>query len=414
MIKFLKQLVFGFFLMTNFVFSQTKSLDYYLDEGVKNSPLLKDIYNQIKSLEQDSLILGANQKPQVSAIGQLMLAPTYNGYGYNDAVTNGGTYLGMINVSKLLANRKFVNAQYESINIQRQISSNTAKISEHDLKKSVTDQYLIVYQDKKQIDATKSIIDLLKKETDLLMQLAEAGMYKQSDLLSFKIEMQTQEITYDQLKIQYQSDLFSLNNICGITDTSMVEITTPNLIKHVQYSIENIPPFFKFHLDSLTIINSKTLLDLNYRPQLNAFANAGFNAVPIMPPQQNIGVSFGLNFNLPLYDGNQRKLGYKKFEFMEDTRRNYKEFMGTQYKIQLRQIEENRKANNAIKLQLLKQKSDINNLMEMNKKQLEAGGISITDYILNVRRSLDLQNDLNAAEIKELLLINSTNYITWQ
>ena len=393
--------------------AQTRTLDYYIQQGVANSPLLKDYTNQIRSSQVDSMVIGANQKPQVSAIGQVVYAPVYNGYGYNQQATNGGTYLGEFNVSKLIANRKYANAQYEAINIQIQSTGNTAKISEHDLKKSITDQYLIVYQDKKQIEASEPVIDLLSKEIELLKQLTSNGIYKQTDLLSFTIEFQTQQITLNQLKSQYRTDIYALNNLCGITDTTSVSIATPDISKHISYFLENIPQFIKFHIDSLTIINSKKMVDLNYRPQINAFANAGLDAVQLQGMQQNFGFSVGLNFNLPIYDGNQRKLGYKKLEYSEDTRKTYRDFLSTQYKIQIQQIEEDLKANAGIKQQLNKQKSDIQILIEMNKQQLNTGAISITDYTINLRRLLDLQNDLNAAEIKELLLINSYNYIVW-
>ena len=393
--------------------AQTRTLDYYIQQGVANSPLLKDYTNQIRSSQVDSMVIGANQKPQVSAIGQVVYAPVYNGYGYNQQATNGGTYLGEFNVSKLIANRKYANAQYEAINIQIQSTGNTAKISEHDLKKSITDQYLIVYQDKKQIEASEPVIDLLSKEIELLKQLTSNGIYKQTDLLSFTIEFQTQQITLNQLKSQYRTDIYALNNLCGITDTTSVSIATPDISKHISYFLENIPQFIKFHIDSLTIINSKKMVDLNYRPQINAFANAGLDAVQLQGMQQNFGFSVGLNFNLPIYDGNQRKLGYKKLEYSEDTRKTYRDFLSTQYKIQIQQIEEDLKANAGIKQQLNKQKSDIQILIEMNKQQLNTGAISITDYTINLRRLLDLQNDLNAAEIKELLLIPSSNYFVW-
>src|ERR1035438_6975505 len=71
----------------NLLSQTTRTLDYYLNEGVKNSPLLKDYANQIKSRQNDSLIISANQKPQVSAIGAVMLAPVFNGYGYDQSIT---------------------------------------------------------------------------------------------------------------------------------------------------------------------------------------------------------------------------------------------------------------------------------------------------------------------------------------
>jgi outer membrane protein TolC len=77
---------FILFLITIKSFSQEKDLRFYIEKAQKNSPLLVDLSNQIKSNILDSLINRANYKPQISGNLNANYAPTLNGYGYDTAV----------------------------------------------------------------------------------------------------------------------------------------------------------------------------------------------------------------------------------------------------------------------------------------------------------------------------------------
>src|SRR5437660_1204730 len=91
--------IFILFSMGSEVFSQTLTLDYFLQQAVEHSPLLKDYQNQALSLDQDSLIVRAGYKTHINANGVTIYAPTYNGYGYDVAITNGGTYSALLGLS---------------------------------------------------------------------------------------------------------------------------------------------------------------------------------------------------------------------------------------------------------------------------------------------------------------------------
>ena len=81
-------LVLGFILFQE-VPAQTHSLDYYLGQGLKNSPLLKDYANQVQSGRIDSLLVLGGYKPQVGITSQVLIAPVGNHFGYDEAITNG-------------------------------------------------------------------------------------------------------------------------------------------------------------------------------------------------------------------------------------------------------------------------------------------------------------------------------------
>ena len=59
------------------LFAQQRTLDFYIGEGLKNSPLLKDYSLQIASNGIDSLKVKAAFLPQVNLNGQLYYAPNF-------------------------------------------------------------------------------------------------------------------------------------------------------------------------------------------------------------------------------------------------------------------------------------------------------------------------------------------------
>ena len=96
--------------------------------------------------------------------------------------------------------------------------------------------------------------------------------------------------------------------------------------------------YTQFKLDSLKLVNDKALIDLNYRPKINAFADAGFNSSLAFTPYKNIGASAGLTLSIPLYDGKQKKIQYSKIDIQERTRLSKKEFFIQQRRQQILQL----------------------------------------------------------------------------
>ncbi len=62
--------------------------------------------NQIQLNTVDSLILTAQRKPQVNGLGLVMIAPVLNGWGYDEAITNGGAYSAMVAASQNIFTKK--------------------------------------------------------------------------------------------------------------------------------------------------------------------------------------------------------------------------------------------------------------------------------------------------------------------
>src|SRR5690349_10870340 len=96
-----KRFIFYFLLLIPFYsFEQNKTLDYYLSNAITNSPLLSDLKNQLLSNSIDSQILRAANGVQINANGNSYLAPIRNGYGYDEAITNGQQLQALLTATK--------------------------------------------------------------------------------------------------------------------------------------------------------------------------------------------------------------------------------------------------------------------------------------------------------------------------
>src|ERR1700733_8664654 len=98
--------------------AQTYSLNHYLDIAKNNSPLLKDLHNQIASNQVDSLRLLAGYKTQVNANSAGLYAPIVGGYGYSEPITNNHTLNALMGANQAIISKKNVNAQIEAITLQ--------------------------------------------------------------------------------------------------------------------------------------------------------------------------------------------------------------------------------------------------------------------------------------------------------
>ncbi len=393
-------------------FSQAQGLDHFIQQGLANSPLLKDYQNQLQSSSLDSVLINAQRKPQVNAIGQLLVAPAYNGWGYDGAVTNSGNYTGVVSASQNILTKKIVAPQYEAVSIEKQSITNTSKISEHDLKKTIIDQYLAAYSSLNSLNYTRETYKLLKEEEQLLKNFVQQGVYKQTDYLSFEIAIQSEEIQIRQFQMQYRNDVRQLNLICGINDTTYQVLSAPGIEPRLAEK-NNSPFLIQLKIDSLKITNQRTLVESIYRPRLSWFADAGFLGSNPALLYKNFGASFGLNFSMPLYDGKQKKLQYEKLSINESTRTYYQQFFKNQYNQHLVQINMQLTENEQLTSQIQKQLASSETLINISKQLLDKGELSVTDFIVTIKNYIDVKNQLNQTQMTRLQLINEFNYWNW-
>lgn len=386
------------------------NLDFYLGQALRNSPLLKDYRNQVQLGQIDSQLVHASYLPQVSGNSTNIYAPSYHGWGYDEAISNGGNFTTVAAVTKTLVGQRHLDAEYETIRLNNQGISNTSKISEQDLKRSVTAQYITTYGDLQQLNFNRDIYQLLNKESNLLKDLTEKNVYRQTDYLAFLVTMKQEALLLRQLEIQFRNDHGTLNYLCGIVDTSASLLAAPVIELQRMPDVANSVFFRQFTLDSLSLRNSRSLIDFGYRPKAQLYADGGYSSSLMYEPYKNFGVSFGVTITMPIYDGHQRKMQYSKLDVQERTRAGYQEFFSHQYNQQLAQLSQQLKATEDLIAEIDEQVRYSATLIDVNGKLLGTGDAKIADYILALSNYLNAKNLLTQNYITRLQIINQINY----
>jgi outer membrane protein TolC len=390
--------------------AQSYSLDHYLQIAQTNSPLLKDLQNQIASNQIDSLRLRAGLKPQVNINSGGLYAPVVNGYGYSEAITNEHTLNGLIQVQKTIVGRNNINTQAQTINLQTLSLTNQSKISAQDLRKTITTQYITAYGDLQQYKFSQEVVKLLSTEEDLLKKLTRSNVYRQSDYLTFLVTLKQQELTLTQARLLYKNDFATLNYLAGVVDTSIRDLDEPGLQRQNKPDITSSIYFQEYKLDSLKLINSKKLIDYAYKPKLNVQADGGYNSDFMGQAWKNFGVSAGFGLVIPIYDGGQRKLQYRKLSLQEETRQNYKAFFDIQYRQQVAQLNQQIIENETLIAQIKDQTKYTESLIKVDMQLMQTGDLHISDLVLAINNYLTIKNLMTQTVISRLQLLNQLNY----
>ncbi len=395
------------------VLSVTKanSLDYYITVALKNSPLLKDFNNQVISAGLDSLLVKASNKPQVSQATDIMYPFTGKNWGYDEAITNGGNYSALISVLQPLLNKKVIRGQIEDVSLQSQTIRNNVKISEIDLKKGITAQYLTAWSNFTQLQSNKTILKLLQDEQKVLKILVEKGVYLVTDYMNLSVSARSQEIAIRQSYMQYKNDLNLLNYLCGITDTTTVTLENPGITLNNYFDLANSPVLAQFRVDSLKNINLRLLSDYNYLPKIHAFADGGFASVLPKNIPYNFGSSIGINLSMVIFDGKQRKLQYDKISLAENTRMDYQKFYKQQYRQQYNQLREQLKLSGELINDMKDQLAEQEKLIGLYRAEIEKGLVRFMDFTTIVNNYAATKNNYTQAEINRLQIINQMNYL---
>ncbi len=391
-------------------FAQNNTLPYYQEQAQKNSPLLKDYQNQIAASKIDSARIRAFYKPQVSLGISAAIAPVIRGFGYDGAITNIQTLSGLVNASQLLDSKRYIRAQLKTVGLQSDSIRNTSKILEQDLNRTITGQYITAYGSLLQLEFNQQVNNLLSKEEKILKKLTQQNVYRQSDYLTFLVTLQQQNLLLSQSRIQFHTDFDSLNYVSGIEDTVAVQLTEPNIQRNPELKPSNSIFFRNYEVDSLRLINSRQLINFSYRPRAAVFANGGYNTGFISPVLNNFGTGFGFSLAMPIYDGGQRKLQYKKLNLEEETRQNYRAFFSKQYNQQIAQLQQQISGNEGLIKQIADQLKYSERLVTVDFELMQTGDLRVADLVLAINNYLNAKYLLTQTNISRLQLINQLNY----
>jgi outer membrane protein TolC len=390
--------------------AQVHNLDYYLNTAISNSPLLSEYQYQVAANGLDSQRLRATYKPQVSGISNNSYAPVINGWGYDAALSNIASVNALINVNQSFVSKKNINTQYRGIALLSDSFYTAKKISEQDLKRTVTAQYITAYGDLQQLNFYREVNTLLKGQDEILKKLTQGNTYKQTDYLTFLVTLKQQELSMKQVQVQFRNDYAQLCYLCGIFDTSAAILEAPDVtLQHLPDASSSV--FFqRYRTDSLRLANDISILNYSYHPRVSASANAGYSSSFLYQAYKNFGFSVALNLNVPIYDGHQRTIQENKIKLQINTNNSYKDFFARQYDQQIAMLRQQLAGTESLIGDIDNQIRYSKGLIDVNGKLLETGDAKISDFVIAINNYLTAKNLLTQNTISRLQIINQINY----
>lgn len=412
--------------LLNTVQAQKRNLDFYLQKAKAFSPLIKQAQNDNKNIGYDlDLIKSILSKPEINIEASVLFAPIIshdnNKYqfepvsngatdyaGYDMALTDGGQYQSVVSLKKPLFNGSNIKVYSDRADVNRRINENRISLTEHELEKIVSHQYILCLKANKTAAMNIELLKELEDQLQLMQRLVENAIYKQSDLMLMQIEYENYNLNYESSLAEYKSSLNDLNLLCGINDTTTFDLQEidPQLKTTTAVSSEFLN---SFRLDSLNINEEQAISDLKYQPQVIFFANAGLNAV-YLPALNRFGISTGLSFSWNIFDGNQQKIQKQKTNINLMTLNFEKQNFITLQEINLDNIRNQIASLNKRIMLTDSQLDKYDQLLKAYHIQLSQGEISIIDFKNIMKDVAAKKQDRLILEMEKQALIISFNY----
>jgi outer membrane protein TolC len=156
--------------------------------------------------------------------------------------------------------------------------------------------------------------------------------------------------------------------------------------------------------------NQQELFETKYNPKVKLFFNTGLNAVELSGIQRKFGMSAGIDFMLPIYDGGQKDITHQQTEIALNTIQNFKNYALTNIELQkqsvllnIQQLQDNLR-------EIGTQLKDYKDLINLSEKQLNTGDISMIEYLTLLKNFIELRKTYIEKEIALQLEINNYNY----
>jgi len=421
-------LMFFFFFVIgqNAFASMPRTLDYYLQEAKTNSPLIHQAINDNKVVTLDlSQVKSILTQPQINLDASVLLAPIishdngtnqiqlasnsatrYNGYDL--AVTNGGQYQALLSLQQPLFTKPSYHAYEQKASINHDINDNTIRLTQHEIEQLVSHQFLLCINSFMQLKTNSQFLQEIAEQLRIIHPLVENAIYKQTDEMILQIEYKNYQDAYATQNADYVTNLYDLNALCGIRDTSIVELEPTHLqMNHLPVKQSNFTTAYT--LDSTALTADLKINNLKYLPQVNLFADGGLNA-SYMPTLNRFGMSAGVTFSWILFDGHQRKIQQEKTHFgLQNISFDKQNFM-TQQEMNKAKIIHQINALDERMQNLQDQLKMYAKLVSTYELQLSHGNISIMDYKNLLKDVAAKQQEATLARIEKESLISSYNY----
>ena len=408
----------------------SKSLHYYIETAKENSPLIADYRNRTE-IEQAELerLKAMYTHSRLELNGDYLFVPIVSKdggraafkwnarsatdyYGYDLGESSGSFHAGATWTQPLLGRSSYKVAQ-EQAKINTDMANNRIRMEEHQLERSVTEQYLLCLLDKAQIAFTDSVGTVIEHRIEIVQKLVENGLSKQSDLHLLMIEREANAELHTAARQDYHTHLMELNLLCGIDDATDVALS--DISQPVRLRNDREPSLFteQYRLDSLNTVMSLRSFNLQYKPKLDLFVNGGLQVGDFSGWYRHFGLSAGVTFSWTIFDGRQKRLKERQAGWQQNTIRTYKENAEYQRNMRIKQClselgrydERERALNNQL-AQYVSVLSDYG-------REMDAGQVSVLDYITVLRSKIQTERDRLLLRTNKQLVIAAYNYWNW-
>jgi outer membrane protein TolC len=401
------------------------NLKYFIEKALANNPGIQEYSNLRGSNSLQSRIDEAeNFLPHINLSANYLFAPYFNNdgkfvtsspgdkaIGYDAGISNGGLYALQLNIDKTLFNGSLTDALKKQNTIQDRVLQNSITASKHELERQVTEQYISAYQSLLLNRLAVQTVANLHTQLRITEELVKSGQAKQSDYLLLDVEYENLKLALNESVSQYKTGMSQLLALCGIADTLAGEISNPDLTLNNPRAESQF--LEKYSLDSNLIAAQQSLSEAKYAPQVKVFFNTGLNATSLDAIQRKFGFSAGLDFSLPLYDGNQRSLVQQQNELAKNSVGLYRSNFVLQKNLQqntiLSQLDILKNSIAGIEKQI----SAYNKIIDLKGDELRKGQSSMLEYLTILKNFIDLQKNKINAESNYQLQICNYNYWNW-
>jgi outer membrane protein TolC len=407
-----------FYLVPTEAYSQEHQLSYFLKAAFHNDPQLAATQRNIKISQLDMKINKAIfRKPVLTGNGFALWAPGSAAWGFDKAITNGGEYDALLNLTYPLLQANDLEAHDMLSSSQSKQAKYNQKYRRHNLEMRVTQAYINIYGDQQHMNYLDNLHKLLQHQVNQWTDLVKNGLLKITDLQQVRLEDSQILIQLKRAKNQMVQDQSTINQICGLPDTTSYAVAYPELTSPViSDSVLNVSHsrfLGTFGIDSLSFKAQQKIQDTRYLPKLNVMMNTGLSSSKLKDAYNHFGFTIGLNLSWRLWDNGQKSLQHQKTKLHLQNVRDQRKYET------MRLLQQRNSVLNTFKSvvdQVSEQKQQVHDyrkLLDSYRIEIGKGIRSVTDYITVFRRYLNARNELNNLNVQRLQAINELNYWNW-
>ncbi|WP_185146698.1 TolC family protein [Chryseobacterium sp.] len=393
----------------------SNTLTYYLETAQQTNPDLQDLQNKISITAIDSVKMRRDYGFKVNGIADASYSPQIKNWGYDGNSTVNGNNLALLGrVSRDFVSKKNYQAKLYSFSLTVQQLLNQKNLSALTLKKAITEQYLLAYENQEQTKIDQEIIHIFQQEDLVLKTLTQKSVFRQTDYLTFKVTQQQNELLQKQHLADFQNNFGVLQYLSGNNEKVVTDLESPDFNYNIESDFKESVYAQTFRTDSLKLVNDIQLINYDYQPKISVFADGGYSSALIQTPYKNFGISAGLSLTVPIYDGHKRELSLEQKKIELDTRKNYNVFYQKQYEQRKSQIKDQILRYKEMVRLATTQMKYAKTLIEANLKQLPTGDIKMVDFILAITNYTALKSGLLQYKMQVLRLENQYENIIIQ